>query len=427
MENSNINYYNEIFIPRRLVLQWHITERCNLHCKHCYQDSEHLPDELTYSQLLQVLQQYLDMLAKWNKILQQDGQNLARKPTQHTINIKQPLIQNHQITASQSPQRIKQKITNHGRKILGHINITGGEPFIRQDFWQILEIFHQHHRHLSYGILTNGTMLNQNAIQKLQTLQPSFIQVSVEGTEKTHDSIRGKGNFAETVEVIKSLVQAKFYVLIAFTAHRQNFREFSDVVNLGAKLHVGRVWADRLIPCGGATTMQDMVLTPAETQEFCQIMQSAKTRLTNTWWGKIARWGQQLCTKVSSQRVCAEVSSQRVYTEVSLQRALQFLSGGYPYHCQAGNELITIQTNGDIVPCRRMPIVLDNIFKTPLDKVYQEHSLLQKLRSHPVSPSCIQCLYASVCQGGLKCLAYAMTQDPWAGDPGCWLLHPTEF
>ncbi|MDM8563363.1 SPASM domain-containing protein, partial [Candidatus Marithioploca araucensis] len=110
-------------------------------------------------------------------------------------------------------------------------------------------------------------------------------------------------------------------------------------------------------------------------------------------------------------------------TEISMRRALQFLvGGGRPYHCTAGDSLLTVQSNGDLYPCRRMPIRIGNLLETPLLELYDNSTLLHKLRQpEQISEGCEACFYAKLCRGGLKCLSYAVTGDPFKADPGCWL------
>jgi len=109
-----------------------------------------------------------------------------------------------------------------------------------------------------------------------------------------------------------------------------------------------------------------------------------------------------------------------------MHRALQFLVGnGKPYHCTAGDTLLTVQPNGDLYPCRRMPIRVGNLLETSLLELYDNSTLLRQLR-HPeqISDGCQDCFYAKLCRGGLKCLSYAVTGDPLKADPGCWLQKP---
>ena len=86
--------------PRRdATLQWHITDQCNLRCAHCYQD-DYSRDELAYADLLEILRQYQELLRAWRK-----------------------------------------RARNGGPR--GHITVTGGEPFVRRDFLDLLDVFHR--------------------------------------------------------------------------------------------------------------------------------------------------------------------------------------------------------------------------------------------------------------------------------------------
>lgn len=336
----------------RLRLQWHITERCNLRCAHCYQEAR--PSrEIAFKELLTVVGQFKDLLTALGN---QAGGGPAR----------------------------------------GHITVTGGEPFVRRDFLDLLEVFSANRSRFSFAILTNGSFIDAAMARHLHQLRPSYVQVSIEGGPATHDRIRGRGNYERTVSAVKHLVRERLRTLISFTAHRLNFREFADVARLGRQLGVARVWADRLIPQGNATTIGDQALTPQETLEFFRIMRQARNETTRCWFNQ---------------------------TEIAMHRALQFLEGGAPYHCTAGDTLITVQPNGDLYPCRRMPIRVGNIMETPLVDLYFRSDLFRALRNrNRVNKGCQDCFYRGLCRGGLKCLSFAMTSDPFQADPGCWLV-----
>ena len=116
-------------------LTWEITLKCNLSCCHCLSDAgiAH-PDELTTEQCLDVL----DELAAL-KVFQ--------------------------------------------------INIGGGEPFIRSDFFRILE--YAERKGIVSCVSTNGTLLDRDVCKRLATLNGLFIQVSLDGVdEETNDEIR---------------------------------------------------------------------------------------------------------------------------------------------------------------------------------------------------------------------------------------------
>ena len=343
--------------PRGLLLQWHVTERCNLRCAHCYQES-YAGGELGFRELLLIVDQFKKLVNAWKN---RPGQRQRR----------------------------------------GHITVTGGEPFVRQDFWDLLEVFAANRAYFSFAVLTNGHFIDEAVAGRLRNLDPSFVQVSIEGTRATHDRIRGRGSFERTVTAIRQLVRERIPTLIAFTAHRGNFREFPEVARLGRCLKVTRVWADRLIPFGTGEQLREHMLTPEETRELFEIMHQVRTERGRGWGGR---------------------------TEIAMHRALQFLvAEGTPYHCTAGETLITVLPNGDVTPCRRLPLRVGNLLATPLQELYDQSELLRALRDqNRFSEGCQGCCYVRLCRGGLKCLAYAVSGDPFKGDPGCWLAGPSK-
>lgn len=277
----------------------------------------------------------------------------------------------------------------------GHVTITGGEPLIHPDCLQLLEMLSSHRESFSFAVLTNGTMVDEPLAKRLAELQPAYAQVSVEGSEATHDRIRGAGSYRQTVDGARHLVRAGVRTIISFTAHRGNYREFEDVARLGRRLGVRSVWSDRQIPTGRGAAMRNDALNPEETRQLLESMLACETRGLRNWLSR---------------------------TEVKMHRALQFLvAGGEPYRCQAGERLIAVLPNGDLLPCRRMPVVVGNLLTTPLRRLYDESPFLRALRDpERVSAGCEGCFYAGLCRGGLKCLSFALTGDPFQADPGCW-------
>lgn len=328
-----------------MLLQWHITERCNLRCAHCYQDA-YAGTELDDAGLLAVLSQFKAFLA-------------ARPGTR------------------------------------GHINVTGGEPFARPDFPRLLDTFAEHRGGFGFAVLSNGTLIDDTIAKQLADWRPSYVQLSLEGLRETHDRIRGAGNFERVVEAIERLNAAGVRTVISFTASRGNFREFEAVAQLAKRLKVWRVWADRLIPCGQGEALRESLLTPDETRSLFESMARARAEAKSAWRGQ---------------------------TEVAMRRALQFLvADDAPYRCTAGDTLITVMPNGDLYPCRRLPIRVGNLLEHGLEELYA-CELFRTLRDQGRRcAGCEGCLYAGVCGGGLRCLSHAVTGDPFTADPGCWL------
>lgn len=327
---------------KEFILQWHISEVCNLKCKHCYQE-DHKCIMLKYDKLMIILEQYKELLKKL--------------------------------------------------KVRGHINLTGGEPLCSPYFFKILEQFKKDSDLYSFSILTNGTLITDEIAKKISEYNPEYVQVSLEGSKKINDYIRGEGVYKKVGIALDYLRKHNIYTSISFTATKINYMEFPKVVKFAKKHKVNNVWSDRFIPLGSAYD-KEFVLDENDTKKYIKLMQQEKIKLVKS----------------------------KSKTNVSMTRALQFLkTNNVAYSCSAGKNLLTVMENGDLVPCRRMPIVVGNLFKDNMYELYKNNKVLIKLRKDDIPHDCKKCEYSNRCKGGLKCLTYAIYEDLDHKDIGCFI------
>ena len=317
---------------KKFVLQWHLSENCNLRCLHCYQEN-HKPVQLEYEKLVIIYKQFKEILEK--------------------------------------------------KKMKGHINITGGEPLCNPYLFKILDLIKEDSDLISFSILTNGTLINEKIAQRLKSYNPEYVQVSLEGGKRTNDYIRGKGTYKKIAEGIINLRKANIFTSISFTATSLNYKEFPKVVRYVRKYGVNNVWSDRFIPLGDSD--RSLALNYEQTREYLEIMIKERNKLK----------------KVKNNN-----------TTISMYRALQFqMTNDFAYGCTAGDTLLTVMENGDLVPCRRMPIVIGNLFDRSMYDLYINSDVLKELREKKIPDECINCEHSEVCHGGLKCLTYAMYKN----------------
>jgi len=329
-----------------ITVQWHILDRCNLRCKHCYQEAFQDPGFE-----LPVLLKIADRIFKWHE--QECERAAARIPL--------------------------------------FLNLTGGEPCLHPDFPALLHYLKKSRPRL--GILSNGILIDEQSAGRFAESGVRFVQLSVEGGPETHDEIRGGRSFAETIKAGRILKKAGIRLIWSFTAHSANFMEFATVAEIARSQGVDRLWTDRLIPASGADAPRP--LDALQTQDYLRLLEKARRKAEKRGSG----------------------------TEIFLGRALQFqAAGGRPYHCRAGRELVAIMPNGDLYPCRRLPLAVGNVLDRPLEELYATETM-ERLRSFTAPAECGPCLYKHGCQGGLRCLAQAVTGDMFRRDPGCRALE----
>ncbi len=213
--------------PLDFFFQWHLTEKCNLHCLHCYQEKGHF-EELTFSEIKETLNEITLMLADWSNI--------------------------------------------YGLTFQTSINVTGGEPFLRSDLFLILEEMSR--RGFDLYLLTNGTLLDRDRAGRLSRLAVRGVQISLEGLEETHEALRGKGSFAEALKGIGTLVEAGIPVTINTTLSDLNRDQFLKMIPLAQALKVQRLGFSRLIPAGQGALLSSKLLKPDQVRDLYQEIHS---------------------------------------------------------------------------------------------------------------------------------------------------------
>lgn len=324
----------------KFVLQLHITNKCNLRCTHCY-----IEDKSCTSMGLETVKQIIT--------------------------------------------QFKQLVTLENCR--GHVNITGGEPFLHRELFSILSLLES--ENLTFGILTNGILINEEHTKLLSEFNNlQFIQISLDGVPKVHDNIRGKGSYKASTKSINLLKKHNIPVMISCTLHKQNYKQLKQVIRNVEKLGVDRFWCDRLVPIGSNT---EQMLTTEQFKESVEVLTTEQHR------------AQQL----------------NLPTQIHTNRSLQFCSGGNEfYRCSAGDRLLVIDESGNIYPCRRLPILLENIhtMNITLSQFYSTNKTLESIRNEPIPNECRYCLKGTVCNGGAKCIKYAVAGRTDIKDVNCY-------
>ena len=342
-----------LFKPRSLIFQWHITERCNWRCKHCYQESYTTP-EMNLEMLEKVLNQYVALIKKW-----------------------------------QIPK-------NHAS-----INITGGEPLIREDFFQFLGEVYKLSEHFRFSILSNGSLLTKENAKILKLFGIHSFQVSMEGMEKTNDEIRGEGSFKKILKAIEILVWAGIPARVSVSLSNKNRSEIKELAKTLAPLGVKSIGARRIVPWGSGSQFKNDVLEPQELRAFYKELEEInKIMIKNDY----------------ELRVSGGCENGIFNDEISAPDLMSF------NHCGVSDgRILVILPNGDVLPCRRLPIKIGNVYEKSLEEIYYS-PLYETWRNKEDSPAeCRSCPNFKNCFGGAKCVTYAMTGKT-APDVQCWKL-----
>ena len=116
-----------------------------------------------------------------------------------------------------------------------HIQFSGGEPFIKKGFVDLLEFCHKND--IQWGATTNGSCLTKDVIKRVVAAQPFNINMSIDGhIAEIHNYARGvKGSLEKITKNLQNLIEernaqgASFPIIIKPTVHSKNLHIISEI------------------------------------------------------------------------------------------------------------------------------------------------------------------------------------------------------
>ena len=352
------------------LVVWDITYACNLKCKHCYASAgKSLEDELT-------------------------------------------------------TEEAKQVIDKLDRATVPIIAFSGGEPLVRNDIFNLTN--YARDKGIYVAVATNATLITKEKAHEMKEAGIRFIQISLDGSNAhTHDSFRGiNGVYEKTIQGIKNCVAEGFFVNIATTATKLNYREIPKIIDLCEQLDVDWFMLYNFVPTGRGEFIAKNDLSPSE-----------RERVLNELWYKLKNGGKVnvLSTAPQFARVALESEKGKAekivpshFANPSLSEKLvnlaEFIGG-----CGCGRFYCAIRPNGNIEPCVFFPLTVGNVKKDDFEELWQYNSILKNLRNKDVlEGNCNTCEYRYYC-GGCRARAYGYTGNYLGPDPGCVKNTKTTF
>jgi len=336
--------------------QWHITDRCNLRCIHCYQEGYSNDNELDFDGLKRVADEIIETLSKWNK--------------------------------------------------KGDIAITGGEPLLKKEMFPLINYLESADEIASVDILTNGTLINDKILAQIQNLRKlRCVQVSLEGASpETNDAVRGIGTFDKILTCIRLLRSKNIKVNIMFTLQRRNMRDIPSIIDLAVAEGISSLTIERFVPTGSGAKIRDELLSPEEIKRvFGYISERAEQEINRSELTSISR-SRPLWVMCNRSSLGADMTDKDA-------------AGGI---CSIGLDGLCILPDATVLPCRRLPIPIGNLKNDSLLKIWHTSDLLWEIADkRNLKGKCNSCEFITQCSG-CRAMAYACTGDYLAEDPQCF-------
>ena len=325
-----------------ICLTWELTYACNLECVHCLSSSgQRDPRELTTDEAKAVLDELHDLQ-------------------------------------------------------VFYINIGGGEPMIRRDFFELLE--YSIGRGIGVKFSTNGAFIDAAKAKRLTEMDYLDIQISLDGTDAvTNDAVRGEGSYDTAITAMQHLQDAgfgEFKISVVITRHNvdqlDEFKALAD--EYGAQLRI-----TRLRPSGrGADSWHDLHPTQAQQRQIYDwLILNGENVLTGDSFFHLNALGEEPLPGLNM--------------------------------CGAGRVVCLIDPIGDVYAC---PFVIHDEFKAGsvrdeggFSNVWKQSDLFTELREPQSAGACASCGSYDACQGGCMAAKF-FTGIPLDGpDPECVSGH----
>lgn len=351
---------------KRPVVVWNVTRRCNLACLHCYADAAPTadPQELT----------------------------------------------------TQEARIMIADLAEFGVPVL---LFSGGEPLLREDLLELGQYA------ASLGIRTvistNGTLIDRTMAKGIKEAGFSYVGVSLDGLEETHDRFRGRrGAFQAALSGIRVCQQEGIKVGLRFTISRYNLDEVPGIFALIEEEGIPRTCFYHLVYTGRGKRIQEQDISLSQKRSLIDLI-FARTL--------------DLCGRGSDLEILTvDNHADGVYLYLQ-ERArnpergreiweLLRWNGGNSSGIGIGN----IDHRGRVHADQFWQhYSFGNVRQKPFSAIWMDTSdpILQGLKHRKglVKGKCSRCHFFDICNGNFRARAEAAFQDLWAEDPACYLTE----
>jgi Fe-coproporphyrin III synthase len=351
---------------KKPVVVWNMTRRCNLKCVHCYARSEDISydNELTREQALSMMDDLADF----------------------------------------------------GVPVL---LFSGGEPLVHPRLVEYAQ--YAVSKGMRAVISTNGTLITKEKATVLKQIGLSYVGISLDGLEQTHDRFRGvKGSFRRAMAAIENCQAAGIKVGLRFTINKRNVQDIPGIFDLLEEKNIPRACFYHLVYSGRGSDIAKEDLTHEETRQVLDlIMERTRDLHDRNKPKEVLTVDNHADGPYIYQRLLDE-DPERAAEVLEL---LEMNEGN-----NSGRGIGCISWDGEVYPDQFWrEKSLGNIKERPFSQIWTDESneFLMKLKEKKkhVKGRCAQCRWLDICAGNFRARAESVANDPWDSDPACYLTE----
>ena len=352
--------------PPGPVVIWNLIRRCNLKCKHCYSISADtdFPGELSTAEAYAVMED---------------------------------------LRAFRVPVLI----------------LSGGEPLLRSDIFEISA----RAKSLGFyvGLSTNGTPIGERLIDQIVEADYDYVGISLDGIGAVHDTFRRReGAFARSLNAVRLCRERGIKIGLRFTLTLDNADHLPALLRLAEEEGVDKFYLSHLNYAGRGNKNRGDDATFAVTRRALDLLFEAAWNAVASGENKEFVTGNNDADGV----YLLHWASRRFPERVEHLRAKLAQWGGNA----SGVNVANIDNLGNVHPDTFWwHYSLGNVRERPFSAIWQDRSdpIMAGLKQRPraIGGRCGACAHFGICGGNTRIRALQLTGDPWAEDPGCYLIN----
>ena len=332
---------NSLISPRFVALE--VTEKCNLKCKHCY---------------------------------------TSAKATQCKFLPKETVF------------KLIDELSLYGTEFIA---IGGGEPLLYPYIYEVIE--YAISKNIEIELVSNGTLLTDQILNKLKNSGLKYLQVSLDGeSNETYKKIRGRDCFDLVVKNIKRATKL-FNVSISAVLCKPNYDHIFEIAKIAEDAKADSFRVLRLMSVGrGEENSSELQITNEMFERFLK---------------KLPKRQKEYKIKIRmDENMLSNFSRKKI----------PWLDEGF-FGCSAGRSTIGIDPQGFVYPCSFLhydEMICGNIKETSVMDIWKNSSVLSKFRNiDSLEGKCADCSFKNNCLGGCRALAYSATRKINGEDVSC--------
>ena len=335
-------------VPGPMAVLWDLTAQCNLRCQHCVVDSDMERDKgLSLSECKGLIDQM------------------------HIAGVRQLIL-------------------------------SGGEPLLRKDFFEIAR--YATVKGFSLQVATNATLINGAIAKDIAGLKASA-QVSLDALDPVlHDKFRNKkGCWEKTVNGIKLLKEENVPVIIACVVTNLNIHEIPELYKFTSTLGINAFRIMPFVPTGRGNGSRHLEVSPKQ----MKVLTHALKELEKTYKLELVKMEFE-CTLSDPPET---VENKGTYYRIGCDGAIAYC---------------TITAEGEVLPCNYFyGVETDNVKDKDFASIWRNSRILnyfRNLSTDDINGQCPNCEYLSECRGSCVAANFAHG-DIFQPNCHCWLVN----